>query len=100
MLIAAEFPVLAIEYHRSFIPSTLISKPAGRRNKIQDSHQESNPGPPALAAGALTTGATAPHSHPGNFTPALRVIDNPIPKLMLKESTRIIKSSSIEHQHQ
>ena len=27
------------------------------------------------------------HSHSGNFTPVLRVIDNPKPKLMLNEST-------------
>ena len=52
----------------------------------------SNPAePPALVAGALTTELRCPHSHLSNSTPALRVIDNPIPKLVLEESARIIK---------
>ena len=65
--------------------------------KSSGSHWELNPGTPALylAAGALATELWLPTA-----TPTLRVIDNPIPKLMLKESTRIIKSPSIEHQHQ
>ena len=59
--------------------------------KIPATGNPSNPEPPTLAAGALATELRpGPHSHPGNFTPALRVIDNPIPKLMLKESTGII----------
>ena len=33
-------------------------------------------------------------------SPALKVLDNPIPKLMLKGSARVTKSPSIEHQHQ
>ena len=74
------------EHHRSFIPSTLYSKPAVR-TKTQGSHRESK------SYRCSDHWAMAPHSHPGNSTPALllRVIDNPIPKLMLKESTEIAK---------
>ena len=53
-----------------------------------------------LAAGALTTELRLPTAmHLSNSTPALRVIDNPIPKLVVEESSRTIKSTSTEHQY-
>ena len=77
------------EHLRSFIPSTLVRQL--EEKKKQGSHWESNSGPPGVVAGAIINNyIMVPHSHPGNFTPASRVIVNPTPKLMLKESTGIM----------
>ena len=69
-----------------------ISKPAWREkeNKTQDF---------LLAEGALTTELWLPHSHPGSSLQLSKGDRQPIPKLMLKESTGIIKPPSIEHLH-
>ena len=75
-------------HHEFFIPSILVSQ-LERKNK-------QNWASCFNSCRCSDHRAMAPHSHPGNFTP---VIDNPIPKLMLKESTGIIKSPSIEHQY-
>jgi hypothetical protein len=49
-------------------------------------HRQSNPGPPAWA---LSHGLS---QHPGLPSPALRTINNPIPKLVLKESAGLIRT--------
>ena len=75
-------------------------KKEGTRNQTQGSHWESNTGRPALAAGTLTTELQSPPATQATSLQLLRVIDKPIPKVMLRESTGTTKSPSIEHQYQ
>ena len=56
-----------------------IGKPAGTTKKKKNQWES------ILAAGALTTELQPPiYSHPSINSPALKVIDNPIPRLVLK----------------
>ena len=96
--IYADSSQTVIEHHRSFIPSTLVSQLEEKENPGQPPGIKPRASCFSCRCSDMTTELRLPIATPVALQ-LLWVIDNPIliviPKLMLKESTRIIKSQSI-----
>ena len=96
--IYADSSQTVIEHHRSFIPSTLVSQLEEKENPGQPLGIKPRASCFSCRCSDMTTELRLPIATPIALQ-LLWVIDNPIliviPKLMLKESTRIIKSPSV-----